>query len=86
VASLPTTPKYPVLGMRSRGDAVRRFQQLLVAVGVAVPVDGTFGTRTASALSTYRTARGLAQSSATDDGTWADLLARTGAQATGIHR
>jgi peptidoglycan hydrolase-like protein with peptidoglycan-binding domain len=72
--------------MRSRGDAVRRFQQLLVAVGVAVPVDGTFGTRTASALSTYRTARGLAQSSATDDGTWADLLARTGAQATGIHR
>ena len=86
VASLPTTPKYPVLGMRSRGDAVRRFQQLLVAVGVPVPVDGTFGTLTAVALSTYRTARGLAQSSATDDGTWADLLARTGAQATGIHR
>jgi hypothetical protein len=85
-ASLPVTTKYPVFGPKSRGDHVRRFQQLLLAAGVPVPVDGVFGTRTARAMATYRTARGLAQSSLTDDGLWADLLARTGAQATSVRR
>ena len=84
-ASRPAT-KYPVFGVKSRGDYVRRLQQLLLAAGVPVPVDGVFGTRTAQALATYRTARGLAQSPVTDDGVWADLLARTGAQATSMRR
>jgi hypothetical protein len=85
-ASLPSTTRYPVFGVKSRGDHVRRFQQLLLAAGVPVPVDGVFGTRTAQALASYRAARGLAQSSVTDDGVWADLLARTGAQATSMGR
>lgn len=83
-ASLPTTTKYPVFGIRSRGDHVRRLQQLLKTVGMPVPVDGVFGTRTAAGLAQYRTQRGLAQSSVTDDGTWADLLAVTGARATSV--
>ncbi len=82
-ASLPVG-KYPVFGLKARGDAVRRLQQLLVATGVPVPTTGVFGVQTASALAAYRTARGLAQSATTDDGTWTDLLARTGAQATAI--
>jgi peptidoglycan hydrolase-like protein with peptidoglycan-binding domain len=85
-ASLPVTTKYTVFGVKSRGDHVRRFQQLLLGAGVPVPVDGVFGTRTAQAMATYRTARGLAQSPVTDDGVWADLLARTGAQATSMRR
>ena len=83
-ASLPTTSKYPAFGLRARGDVVRRFQQLLRSVGVLVPVDGVFGTGTASGMAAYRTARGLAQSPLTDDGIWADLLARAGAQATSL--
>ena len=85
-ASLPATTKYPVFGLKSRGDHVRRFQQLLLAAGMPVPVDGVFGAGTAQALAAYRAARGLAQSSVTDDGVWADLLARTGAQATSMPR
>lgn len=83
-ASLPTSTRYPVFGPRSRGDHVRRLQQLLKQVGMPVPVDGVFGSRTAAGLAQYRTQRGLAQSSVTDDGTWADLLAVTGAQATSL--
>jgi peptidoglycan hydrolase-like protein with peptidoglycan-binding domain len=70
------------MGMRARGDAVRRLQQLLRGQGMPVPVTGVFGGATASALAAYRTARGLPQSTGTDDAVWADLLHRSGSAVT----
>ena len=78
------TARYAAFGRGSRGDHVRRLQQLLVAAGVPVPVNGVFGPATATALSQFRAARGLAQSALTDDPTWSALLTGSGAQATAI--
>ena len=77
-----TTTRYPVMGMRARGDVVRRLQQLLRGQGIPVPVTGVFGGATASALAAYRTARGLPQATGTDDAVWADLLQRSGSAVT----
>jgi hypothetical protein len=77
-----SSTRYPVMGMRARGDAVRRLQQLLRGQGIALPVTGVFGGATASALAAYRTARGLPQSTTTDDAVWADLLQRSGSAVT----
>ncbi|MGB1711376.1 MAG: peptidoglycan-binding domain-containing protein, partial [Miltoncostaeaceae bacterium] len=74
--------RYPYLGMRSRGDVVRRLQSLLRSQGLPVPVTGVFGARTRDALAAYRAARGLPPVAGTDDVTWADLLARSGSPAT----
>ena len=70
------------MGMRARGDVVRRLQQLLRGQGIPVPVTGVFGGATASALAAYRTARGLPQATGTDDAVWADLLQRSGSAVT----
>jgi hypothetical protein len=80
--SLRPTTRYPVMGMRARGDAVRRLQQLLRGQGMQLPVTGVFGGATASALAAYRTARGLPGSTTTDDAVWTDLLQRSGSAVT----
>ncbi len=84
--SLGRTTRYPVMGMRARGDVVRRLQQLLQGQGMPVPVTGVFGGATASALAAYRAARGLPQSIGTDDAVWADLLHRSGSAVTPPNR
>lgn len=74
--------RYPVMGMRSRGDAVRRLQQLLRGQGMSLPVDGYFGATTRNALATYRAQRGLVGGTSTDDAVWADLIQRSGSLMT----
>ena len=78
----PGATRYPVMGMRSRGDAVRRLQQLLRGQGIPVRVDGFFGAPTRAALATYRAQRGLAGGPGTDDAVWADLIQRSGSLMT----
>ena len=78
----PGATRYPVMGMRSRGDAVRRLQQLLRGQGIAVRVDGFFGNTTRDALATYRAQRGLVGGPGTDDAVWADLIQRSGSLMT----
>lgn len=79
----PAGARYPVMGAGSRGDAVRRLQQLLRGQGVAVPVSGVFGAGTRAALAAYRAQRGLpAPTPSTDDAVWADLLRRSGSVMT----
>jgi hypothetical protein len=74
--------RYPVLGVRSRGDVVRHLQRLLRGQGVRVPVNGVFGAATRDALAAYRAQRGLPAALSTDDAVWADLLARSGSAVT----
>ncbi|MBM3634278.1 MAG: peptidoglycan-binding protein [Actinobacteria bacterium] len=78
----PTATRYPVMGMRARGDAVRRLQQLLRGQGISLPVDGFLGATTRDALATYRAQRGLAGGPGTDDAVWADLIQRSGSVMT----
>jgi peptidoglycan hydrolase-like protein with peptidoglycan-binding domain len=70
------------MGMRSRGDAVRRLQALLRGQGMTLPVDGFYGATTRAAVDAYRVARALPASSGTDDALWADLLQRSGSVLT----
>ncbi len=80
--ALPAQPRYPSLGATSRGDTVRRLQELLGTRGYRIPVDGVFGAATRGALATYRAERGLAPASRTDDAVWADLLQGEGSLTT----
>lgn len=80
--SLTPTTRYPVMGLRSRGDAVRRLQALLRGQGMTLPVDGFYGATTRAAVDAYRVARALPASSGTDDALWADLLQRSGSVLT----
>lgn len=80
--SLKPTTRYPVMGFKARGDAVRRLQGLLRAQGMSLPVDGLLGRTTLNAMAAYRAARALPASSSTDDALWADLLQRSGSVLT----
>ncbi|MBL6633151.1 MAG: peptidoglycan-binding protein [Thermoleophilia bacterium] len=80
--ALRATTRYPVIGLRSRGDVVRHLQRLLRSQGMALPVDGWFGATTRNAISAYRAQHGLAGGSSTDDALWAHLLQRSGSAVT----
>ena len=78
----PGATRYPVIGMRSRGDAVRRLQQLLRGQGIGARINGVFSANTRDALAAYRAQRGLAGGPSTDDAVWADLIQRSGSVMT----
>ena len=80
--SLRAGTRYPVIGTRSRGDVVRRLQQLLRSQGVPVRVTGIYDGRTRTAVAGYRAQRGLPGGTGTDDALWADLLQRSGSAVT----
>jgi hypothetical protein len=80
--SLRPGTRYPVIGTRSRGDVVRRLQQMLRSQGVAVRVTGVYDAGTRNAVAAYRAQRGLAGGASTDDALWADLLQRSGSAVT----
>ena len=80
--SLRGGTRYPVIGMRSRGDVVRHLQRLLRSQGLSLPVNGAFGTSTRTAIAAYRAQHGLAGGSSTDDVLWAHLLQRSGSAVT----
>lgn len=68
---------YPRLGQRSKGDQVVWAQQLLLAHGRQVTVDGLFGPKMAAAVSQFQSVNGLPQSAIIDDATWGRLLTRS---------
>ncbi|WP_327267831.1 amidase [Streptomyces sp. NBC_01218] len=64
----------PVLRQGSTGDDVRRLQRALTAaLGSTVPVDGTFGPGTATAVRTYQTGHGLTVDGIVGGATWTAL-------------
>jgi hypothetical protein len=68
-------PGWPVLKRGSKGDEVVWLQQHLVSVDPTVPVDGTLGVATATALAAYQAAQGLPATAQTDAATWRAILA-----------
>jgi Putative peptidoglycan binding domain len=66
---------YPELSRGSKGDEVLWMQEHLASAVPAQEVTGSFGSQTATNLSTFQTAHGIAPSGVTDPNTWAALLA-----------
>jgi hypothetical protein len=62
------------LSKGAKGDLVLWAQQHLKAAGETVPVDGTFGTSTETAVTHYQSAAGLAVTGSVDTATWQALL------------
>ena len=75
-----------VLKSGSTGDAARGVQQLLMAFGENIKVDGIVGPKTIAALNAVRARLGLPQSDSLDAAGFAALLPRllTGEQAAGM--
>jgi len=78
----PTTPivpvtAYPRLGLRAKGDEVVWAQELLLAHGRQVTVDGIFGPLMTAVVSQFQSTKGLQQTGVIDDPTWAQLLTRS---------
>jgi putative peptidoglycan binding protein len=69
-----TDPGWPTLGKGAKGDLVVWLQQHLVSADATVPVDGTLGASTVTALRAFQTARGIPASGTTDALTWAAVL------------
>ena len=70
-----TDPGWPTLGKGAKGDLVVWLQQHLVSADPSVPVDGSLGTLTVTALRNFQLARGIPPSATTDAATWAAVLA-----------
>lgn len=63
----------PTLRVGSRGEAVVRLQQALVAHGAAISADGAFGPMTAAAVKDFQRAQGLAADGVVGPMTWGAL-------------
>jgi peptidoglycan hydrolase-like protein with peptidoglycan-binding domain len=74
-AAAPTTSTLTGLAVGARGENVKVLQRALIAAGITVRggADGVFGPVTASALTSYQKAKGLAASGVLDDATIASL-------------
>jgi hypothetical protein len=70
-----TDPGWPTLGKGAKGDQVVWMQQHLVSADPSVPVDGSLGTQTLTALRNFQLARGIPPTGTTDAATWAAVLA-----------
>ena len=70
-----TDPGWPTLGKGATGDLVVWLQQHLVSADPSVPVDGSLGTPTVTALRNFQLARGIPPTGTTDAATWAAVLA-----------
>jgi hypothetical protein len=67
----------PKLKLGARGDNVRRLQRALTATGRPVPTTGYFGSMTARAVKSYKTAVGLPHTSTASKRTWRSLQSGT---------
>ena len=70
-----TDPGWPTLGKGAKGDLVVWLQQHLVSADPSVPMDGSLGTLTLTALRNFQLARGIPPTGTTDAATWAAVLA-----------
>jgi peptidoglycan hydrolase-like protein with peptidoglycan-binding domain len=79
----PAAPAAPVLKYGSRGDAVKRVQQLLIQAGINVVggADGIFGLNTQRAVRTFQQAQGLPVTGQVDAATDAALVAAAAGRA-----
>jgi peptidoglycan hydrolase-like protein with peptidoglycan-binding domain len=78
-----TSATYPTQSLGNRGNDVRAIQYLLRARGYGVPVTGTFGTTTVSAVRSFQRNVGVTQSGVVDPGTWSRLVLPVGPGSTG---
>ncbi len=69
----PSAPAPAPLGVGARGEAVRRVQQALVALGVQLAVDGEFGAMTSAAVRAFQAQHGLVRDGLVGEATLARL-------------
>jgi peptidoglycan/xylan/chitin deacetylase (PgdA/CDA1 family) len=75
----------PVLGVGSRGAAVRRVQSLLNRHAYPVPVTGYYGTLTARQVRRFQAANGIRVTGKVGRLTWPKLLGRPARQAGAVY-
>jgi peptidoglycan-N-acetylglucosamine deacetylase len=80
-AARPARTGRPVLGVGSRGAAVRRVQSLLNRHAYPVPVTGYYGTLTARQVRRFQAANGIRVTGKVGRLTWPKLLGRPARQA-----
>jgi peptidoglycan/xylan/chitin deacetylase (PgdA/CDA1 family) len=80
-AERPAPARRPVLGVGSRGAAVRRVQSLLNRHAYPVPVTGYYGTLTARQVQRFQAANGIPTTGKVGPQTWPKLLGRPDGQA-----
>jgi peptidoglycan-N-acetylglucosamine deacetylase len=73
-ADRPAPARRPVLGVGSRGAAVRRVQSLLNGHAYPVPVTGYYGTVTARQVRRFQAAKGIRATGKVGPLTWPKLL------------
>jgi hypothetical protein len=72
-ALLSAGSKPRVLKRGSRGEAVWRLQRALTAAGASVSINGVYGSKTVSAVKSYRSAHGLTAYETTESSVWSLL-------------
>ena len=80
-AGRPAAARRPVLGLGSRGTAVRRVQSQLGRHAYPVPVTGYYGTVTVRQVRRFQAANGIPATGKVGPLTWPKLLGRPGVQA-----
>jgi peptidoglycan/xylan/chitin deacetylase (PgdA/CDA1 family) len=80
-ADRPAPVRRPVLGVGSRGAAVRRVQSLLNGHAYPVPVTGYYGTVTARQVRRFQAANGIPATGKVGPLTWPKLLGQPAGQA-----
>jgi peptidoglycan-N-acetylglucosamine deacetylase len=80
-AHRPAPARRPVLGVGSRGAAVRRVQSLLNGHAYPVPVTGYYGTVTARQVRRFQAANGIPATGKVGPLTWPKLLGQPAGQA-----
>jgi peptidoglycan hydrolase-like protein with peptidoglycan-binding domain len=74
---------WPTQQVGNTGEDVRTVQYLLDVHGPAIPVDGTFGPGTRSAVQAFQTGRGLAADGIVGNATWDALIVNVASGASG---
>ena len=77
-ADRPAPARHPVLGLGSRGAAVRQVQSLLGRHAYPVPVTGYYGTVTARQVRRFQAANGIRATGKVGPQTWPKLLGQDG--------
>ncbi len=74
LTGVTATTSTPILKLGSLGDLVVWAQEHLASAGDTIPIDGSYGPTTQSAVETFQTAEGLTADGIVGPATWAALL------------
>ena len=69
-----TAADMPLIKKGSKGDAVKKLQEMLNGKGYKLTVDGDFGSKTEAAVKAYQKANGLEVDGEVGEHTWASLF------------